>query len=149
MARPRVPETDQGIQDEMDVVLYDRMMRRLRDRSWMETSLLLRQGLTSGLALELGPGPGYLGLEWLAKTRNTRLIGLDLSQNIIRLARRNAREYQLEKRVRYVCGDAALLPFTEGAFDAVFSNGSLHEWADPGLAHDSDRVAAGFAPRMG
>jgi len=131
MTKPRIAETADGIQDVDQTVLYDRMMRRLRDRNWMETALLLKLGLSSGSALEVGPGPGYLGLEWLAKTKYTHLAGLEISPAMIRLARKNAGDYGLTDRVRYVQGDAAALPFSADEFDVVFSNGSLHEWEHP------------------
>ncbi len=65
MTRPRVTETDQGIQGEFTVTLYDQMQRRLRDKGWIETKDIIKSGITKGIALEIGPGPGYLGLEWL------------------------------------------------------------------------------------
>jgi len=39
MTRPRVIETDEGIQGEFDVEIYDKMQRRLRDKGWIETQL--------------------------------------------------------------------------------------------------------------
>ena len=69
MVKPRVVETDQGITGEFNTQAYDQMMRRLRDKGWMETDQIIKGGVTSGLALEVGPGPGYLGLEWLKKRR--------------------------------------------------------------------------------
>ncbi len=131
MVRPRVVETDQGIQGEFTVEVYDKMMRRLRDKGWLETKLILNAGIRSGLALEVGPGPGYLGLEWLKETEGTTLKGLDISSNMIKIAERNAREYGLEDRVEYVESDARSMPFEDDTFDAVFTNGSLHEWAQP------------------
>lgn len=131
MIRPRVPETDRGIQGPGVVELYDRMQRRLRDNGWIETRDLLRHGVTSGLALEIGPGPGYLGLEWLQHTRDTTLTGADISADMIALARRNARACGLADRVEYVLCSGARLPFDDGAFDAVFTAGSLHEWTEP------------------
>jgi len=77
MTKPRIIETDQGIQGEFNVEVYDSMMRNLRDRGWMETDLILKAGMRQGLALEVGPGPGYLGLEWLKKTEGTHLWTLD------------------------------------------------------------------------
>jgi hypothetical protein len=65
MVKPRTIETTEGIQGEFDVEMYDRMMRRMRDRGWLETKLILKAGIKQGMALEVGPGPGYLGLEWL------------------------------------------------------------------------------------
>ena len=131
MVRPRISETDNGITGEFNTQAYDQMMRRLRDRGWMETYLIIKGGISSGLALEVGPGPGYLGLEWLKNTQGTNLKGLDISEDMIALAQRNATEYGLTDRVNYVKGDAQKMPFDNEHFDAVFSNGSLHEWAHP------------------
>jgi ubiquinone/menaquinone biosynthesis C-methylase UbiE len=132
VTKPRVQETTTGIQDQFDVQAYDQMMRSLRDRGWMETDLLVKSGIVSGHALEIGPGPGYLGLEWLKKTQGTLLTGVDISPGMITLAEKNAREYGLAGRVTYSLGDARALPSADGEFDAVFSNGSLHEWEGPG-----------------
>jgi ubiquinone/menaquinone biosynthesis C-methylase UbiE len=126
-----VPETDHGIAGDFNVATYDQMQRRLRDRGWIETKELLKYGINGGCALEVGPGPGYLGLEWLKQTRETSLKGLDISPDMIAMARRNAREYGLMQRVEYVQSSGSRMPFADSTFDAVFSNGSLHEWADP------------------
>ena len=131
MVKPRIAETDSGITGEFNTQMYDVMMRNMRDKGWIETNLILKEGISSGLALEIGPGPGYLGLEWLKKTERTRLKGLEISDDMIALARKNATEYGLSNRAEYYHGDAVKLPFEDGYFDAVFTNGSLHEWAHP------------------
>jgi ubiquinone/menaquinone biosynthesis C-methylase UbiE len=136
LRRPRVLETDHGIVGEFNVSMYDQMQRNLRDRGWIETKALLRSGITSGHALEVGSGPGYLGLEWLKRTQGTSLTGLDISPDMIALARKNASQYGLENRVRYVKGSGSRMPFEDGSFEAVFANGSLHEWADPRATFD-------------
>ena len=131
MTKPRVPETDSGIQGEFIVDQYDQMQRKLRDRGWIETKEVLQSGITGGHALEVGHGPGYLGLEWLKATSGTSLTGLDISPDMKALAERNAVEYGLSARVDYKLGNAASLPFEDSAFDAVLTNGSLHEWEEP------------------
>ena len=60
---------------------------------------IIKAGINKGLALEIGPGPGYLGLEWLKKTSETRLIGIEISTDMIKIATRNSKQYQLEDRV--------------------------------------------------
>lgn len=50
---------------------------------------------------------------------------------MIRLARKNGGDHGLADRAAYVPGDGSRLPFDDASFDAAFSNGSLHEWADP------------------
>jgi ubiquinone/menaquinone biosynthesis C-methylase UbiE len=131
MAKPRISETDSGITGEFETQMYDTMMRNMRDKGWLETNLILKEGISSGIALEIGPGPGYLGLEWLRKTNDTQLKGLEISNDMITLAQKNAVEYGLSHRVEYFQGDAKKMPFNDNYFDAVFANGSLHEWANP------------------
>jgi ubiquinone/menaquinone biosynthesis C-methylase UbiE len=131
MTKARIPETDQGIQGTDIVADYDRMQRTLRDRGWTETNLLLENGMTGGHALEIGHGPGYLGLEWLKHTSGTTLTGLDISPDMQALARRNAQAYGLAERTEYRLGSGDRLPFPDASFDLVFTNGSLHEWANP------------------
>lgn len=129
--RPRVIETDEGIQGEFTVAAYDKMQRQLRNRGWIGTKSIITSGINHGLVLEIGPGPGYLGLEWLKKTSNTSLKCVEISNDMIQVANRNAREYGLVDRVEYKQGNAENIPFGESVFDAVFSNASLHEWTEP------------------
>jgi ubiquinone/menaquinone biosynthesis C-methylase UbiE len=131
MTHPRIPETDHGIQGTVTVAIYDQMQRHLCDKGWIETQAILKSGIQQGHALEVGHGPGYLGLEWLKCTQNTRLTGLDISSDMTALAAQNARAYGFENRVQYQGGRGDQLPFGDDVFDAVFSNGSLHEWTDP------------------
>ena len=136
MTKPRIPETDHGIQGEVTVANYDQMQRHLRDRGWIETSALLESGIYLGSALEIGHGPGYLGLEWLKLTHSTCLTGLDISPDMQALASQNAQSYGLTTRTEYRLGNCDHLPFADNLFDAVFSSGSLHEWANLARAFD-------------
>ncbi len=52
------------------------------------------------------------------------------------LAQHNAQDYGLANRTQYRLGSCDRLPFDENTFDAVFTNGSLHEWANPCGAFD-------------
>jgi ubiquinone/menaquinone biosynthesis C-methylase UbiE len=131
LVKPRVVEMNEGIQGEFTVEVYDKMMRNLRDKGWIETDLVLKTGINRGLSLEIGPGPGYLGLEWLKKTEGTTLRALEISAEMIKMAEKNAWEYGLQNRVKYVEGDAQKMPFEDNTFDGVFTNGSLHEWSQP------------------
>jgi ubiquinone/menaquinone biosynthesis C-methylase UbiE len=131
LVKPRVIETSEGIQEELSVEIYDKMMRNLRNHGWIETNLILKSGITRGMSLEIGPGPGYLGLEWLKKTSGTSLQALEISPNMISMAEKNAEEYGLQNRVKYIEGNAQEMPFEDCIFDGAFTNGSLHEWAEP------------------
>ncbi|HMK45752.1 MAG TPA: class I SAM-dependent methyltransferase [Methanocella sp.] len=134
--RKRVIETSHGIQEESNVQIYNQMQKNLRDKGWIETNDIIKSGLTSGVALEIGSGPGYLGLEWLKKTSGTSLKAVEISQSMITVAQRNAEEYGVTSRCEYKNGRGEAIPFEDDAFDSVFTNGSLHEWSEPEKVFD-------------
>ena len=131
MVRSRVKRTNQGIAKEELTRAYDCSLCWLKDRSWLQTESLLKSRIDLGCALEIGPGPGYEGLEWLRRTEDTTLKGLDFSKDMVILAREKVNDYGLDGRAEYYVGDAARIPFRDSHFDAVFSTNSLHEWANP------------------
>ncbi len=132
MAKKRIPERDHGITGEAETAEYDKFQKYLRDKGSLITDYIIKHGISSGTALEIGPGPGYLGFEWLKKTKNTKLIGLEISEDMKKLALKNAEEYGMKKRAEYVIADATKsFPFESSTFDAVFSYGSIHEWTEP------------------
>jgi ubiquinone/menaquinone biosynthesis C-methylase UbiE len=134
MKKERVPETDNGIQGSGCVEVFDAFARNMRDRGYHPVGKYVEKGLTGGSALEIGPGPGYVGLEWLKACPGSILTGLEISPDMIRVAERNAGGYGLRGRVNYIQGSTMAIPFGDGSFDCVFSNGSLHEWENPVLA---------------
>jgi ubiquinone/menaquinone biosynthesis C-methylase UbiE len=131
MIEPRKIETDEGIQDNVTVKIFDDFARNMRDKGWNNVDVILKSGITGGKVLEIGPGPGYVGLEWLKKTSESGLSAIEISNAMILLAEKNAKAYGLQDRVHYIEGNCMQLPFDAMSFDAVFSNGSLHEWKDP------------------
>jgi ubiquinone/menaquinone biosynthesis C-methylase UbiE len=131
MTKPRVPGTDQGLQGEFNTKAYDQMMRQSRDKNELQIQHLFQKNIIQGLALEIGPGPGYIGLEWLKRTQDTQLIGLDISSDMIQVAMRNTEEYGFSERAEYRQGTGSKLPFEDNTFDVVFSYDSLHEWTEP------------------
>jgi len=119
--------------------------RRMRDLGWYQSwfprflttvPLLVASGIDNGSALEIGPGPGYLGLEWLKSTNNTTLVGLDASTDMVSIARHNTVEYSFAGRAKYILGDAHRMPLGDSQFDCVLSSASLHEWTEPGRVLD-------------
>src|SRR4030042_7080631 len=131
----RIPETeDEG---EFNYThTYNQMMRRIRDMGLLQFQLILEKSMTQGLALEIVPGPGYIGLEWLKHTSNTMLKGLDISPEMIKIAEGNATEYNLSDRVEYRKGSGSEIPFDDNSFDVLFTYQSLHEWSKPEKTFD-------------
>jgi ubiquinone/menaquinone biosynthesis C-methylase UbiE len=127
----RTPELHEAIQGAKSVEAFDRLQRRFRKHNLLQHRAIISLGIRTGHALEIGPGPGYLGLEWLLATDGTRLTGIELSADMIKRAEENAERYGLADRVQYRQGTVARLPFEARTFDAAFSSNSLHHWQDP------------------
>jgi ubiquinone/menaquinone biosynthesis C-methylase UbiE len=135
MVTPRTPQRDLKDRDNLFTKIYDDMTHgMLVDGTWLKEQYLapiLRSGVTSGLVLEVGSGPGYLGLEWLKATTHTTLKCLDINENMLAVAQHHAMKAGLASRVEYVKADASRMPFEDNYFDGVFTNCSLHEWTEP------------------
>lgn len=132
MARQRISDKNDNLDKESYALEYNEIMKKTRDEGHLYTDNILQFGIVGGLALEIGSGPGFLGLEWLKKTKNTQLKGLDINNHFIKIAPENAKEYGFaDNRVEYVQGNAGSIDFKDNTFDAVFSNATLHELDDP------------------
>jgi len=129
MLKPRVPETNEGIQSELTVEQFDIFARHMRDKGWNGVDDMLACGIEAGELLELGPGPGYVGLELARRLGLKAFTACEISPAMIAAAERNAKQYGID--ARYVLGNVMELPFPDGSFDCVISNGSLHEWEEP------------------
>lgn len=79
--------------------------------------------------LDVGCGTGLLLGEALRERPSLSACGADLSEPMLRQARR-----RLGEGVGLVCADAGRLPFGDAVFGAVVSSSSLHYWPEPGLA---------------
>lgn len=129
MIKARVIETNEGIQNEVTVKTFDVFARTMRDKGWNGVDSMIASGINGGDVLEVGPGPGYVGLELAKKISPTSLTGCEISPAMLEFAKKNAAEYNIP--ARYVLGNCIKMPFDDMSFDAVISNGSLHEWEKP------------------
>ncbi len=84
-----------------------------------------------GTILDIGTGPGRLPLEIARLRPEIKVVGLDVSRDMIRAARRSAEKEGMSGRVSFVNKDAANLPFDDASFDLVVSTASLHHWKNP------------------
>ena len=78
--------------------------------------------------LDVGCGTGFL-IDLLARKRPARYVGLDLSTEMLRMAR--------QKQIagaEFVAGTADKLPFKDGSFDIVTCSQSFHHYPYPSKA---------------
>src|SRR5438270_10758260 len=84
--------------------------------------------LSEGKVLDAGTGPGTLAREIAHRQPQLQVYGIDLSEDMIRLAREHAKREQLEERVHFAIGDVAHLAYPDHYFDLVVSTISMHHW---------------------
>lgn len=75
--------------------------------------------------LEIGSGPGALSIELGKLLRDGEIIGIDISESMVKLATQKARELALQ-HVKFLVGDALNLEFPNESFDIVVTSQLLH-----------------------
>lgn len=90
---------------------------------------LARTGIRSGHCLDLGGGPGMLGIR-IAQTSELRVVIVDPLAECLELARENILEQGVGERVTTRLGQAEDLPFSDNTIDLVVSRGSIFFWQD-------------------
>jgi ubiquinone/menaquinone biosynthesis C-methylase UbiE len=129
---PRVPEPEVMESDE-EAAAYSSAaaqdhLKRL-DNAFVDQVLTL--GITSGLALDVGTGPGQIPIKLALRLPYLKIIGLDLSDAMLNKARHDAQASGVADRVAFQIGDATRLAFPDGHFDLVICNSLLHHVPHP------------------
>ncbi len=129
----RIPLPQEPIAEMYAVRQYDKgakyyMMPEYKYFVWK----ILRKGIRGGRVLDIGTGSGLLAIE-LAKAKGCHfdITAIDISENMIRKARENAKWAGVEDKIRFSVSTAAALPFAGDSFDLVMSYASLHHWFEP------------------
>jgi ubiquinone/menaquinone biosynthesis C-methylase UbiE len=131
--RARIPLPQEPIAGRDAVVQYDKGARSYMMPEYRYfVRKVLGRGVRRGRVLDIGTGSGRLAIE-LARARGCRfeIVALDISPDMLDMARENARRYGVEDRIEFVRASADSLPFEDRSFDLVISYASLHHWLHP------------------
>ena len=94
-------------------------------------SELLKHGFRKGRILDVGTGSGEGSIALARAFPEARVVGVDLSEPLLEMARSAARDEGLSDRVSFEKGDAESLPLEDDSFDAVVSLSTLHVVENP------------------
>ncbi len=88
-----------------------------------------------GSVLDVGTGPGYLPIKIAFRNQLLRMVGLDLAEDMIKIAQRNVERAGLEN-VGLLVGSVIGIGMTDESLDLAVATMSFHHWAEPirGLA---------------
>jgi ubiquinone/menaquinone biosynthesis C-methylase UbiE len=79
----------------------------------------------------VGTGTGRLAIEFAKAVPQVKVVGLDLSEVVLQLARENVPNSDVSLRVSFKMGDAEDMPFEDATFDLVISSNTLHLVKNP------------------
>jgi ubiquinone/menaquinone biosynthesis C-methylase UbiE len=92
--------------------------------------------------LEIGSGPGDALAEAAQRARGGRVVGVDVSEAMVNLARRRNRRGIERGEVEVRAGDIASIGLADASFDRIFSVHSIYFW------RDTDAVLARLASAL-
>ena len=93
----------------------------------------IAEKMRKGTILDLGSGTGYSSIEIAKRVPNMQVYGIDLSRQMIKIAKRHAKDVD---NARFVFGNAAILPFKDNSIVLVVSTGASHRWKVPHVVFD-------------
>lgn len=86
--------------------------------------------LSKGIAVDIGVGPGWLGME-MAKITDMKIIFLDISQESLDMAKKNFEVLNVDNEVDFVKADVQAIPMEDNFVDFIMSRGSIWFWKEP------------------
>jgi ubiquinone/menaquinone biosynthesis C-methylase UbiE len=84
-----------------------------------------------GVVLDVGTGTARIPPLMSEINPNLQIIAVDLSKNMLEVARLNVKKANLSGKITLQKVDAKKLPFEDNYFDAVVSNSLIHHISDP------------------
>lgn len=123
---------------------YARQHWKMAERFGHEyAKILAARGFQKGKVIDVGCGFGATNLVLAEKLVGSEVVGVDLSEPLLRLARQAAAEADLGERVRFEKADVQQIPYPDGTFDAAINVNMVHLVEDPvGMLDEIERVLA-------
>ena len=111
---------------------YDAMAHGEVDNAFVERVVAL--GAKTGHFLDVGTGPAQIPILLAQRCPDIRLTAIDLSEEMLKIAKRHVAAAELAERITLEHVDAKTLPYPDNTFDGLISNSIVHH------IHDSLRA---------
>jgi ubiquinone/menaquinone biosynthesis C-methylase UbiE len=111
--------------------LFNKYPNRIFTRWFQRIASDIKDKTISGSILDIGTGPGRLPIEIAKQIKNARLFGIDISHDMIKIARSNAGREGVGDRVEFRVGSAYDTGFKDDSVDMVVSTNTVHHLSKP------------------
>ena len=134
---PEVMDTPDEARD------YDAMDHSHVNRVFVDDLLATGADLSQGEILDLGTGTAQIPIELCRQHADCRVLAVDLSIQMLELARYNVEVAGFAPRIQLDHIDAKRLPYADSRFAVVMSNSIIHHIPEPlAVLQDALRVLA-------
>ncbi len=89
------------------------------------------RGFQKGRIIDIGCGFGATNLVLAKRFVDSEIVGIDLSEPLLRLARRAADAANIGERVRFEKADVHQIPYEDNSFDVVINVNMVHLVEEP------------------
>ncbi len=135
--RPGSPDMFDGIVEGYDFL--NRILSLGMDQRWRRSTVQTLDLAPNARVLDLATGTGDLALALSNRHGARTVVGLDPSPSMLASARR--KQEKAKARILLIRGDAHMLPFSDGSFDAVTVAFGVRNFSQRALAlHEIRRV---------
>lgn len=111
---------------------YDAMAHGEVDAAFVNRAIEL--GANSGHYLDVGTGPAQIPILLAQKCPNIRITAIDLSNEMLKIAKRHIEDASLTEQITLELIDAKTLPYPDNTFDGLISNSIVHH------IHDAEKA---------
>lgn len=102
---------------------------------------LSAQGFQRGKIIDVGCGFGATNLVLAERFVESEIVGIDLSEPLLELAREAAADANLGGRIRFEIADVHQIPYPEDTFDVVLNINMVHLVEDPvSMLNEIERI---------
>jgi len=110
---------------------YDRYPNRIFTKWFRLIAKNMKDRQISGIIVDMGTGPGRLPIEIAKQVDNADVVGIDLSDDMVKIAKMNAEKAGLTDRVKFKVASAYNTGFEDNSVDLVTSTGMIHHLKEP------------------